>query len=202
MTDYRVNDTFDEEFHTEAAPTVGPTGTLYVNGSASLVSVTITGSHPNWRASCSLAGRTAGDRCRVQVAATINGVGWTLDVGGSFILQRLDIDANNRVRLASGTGAGEISLSSGEVTVGSVSASAVSAIQSGLSTLTLTQVQNELAARNVTAAYMQEIHDDAASAATNALTAATELNNLAIQVAAIDDLLSSAPRFVRILEYQ
>lgn len=55
------------------APTVGPVGTLYVNGSANVAAVTVSGTNPySW--SVTLPSLGAGDCVSMYVTATIDGV--------------------------------------------------------------------------------------------------------------------------------
>ena len=60
------------------APTVGPAGTLYVNGVANAATVTITGSNP-YRWYVNLPALTVGDCVSMYITATIDGVA-TADV--------------------------------------------------------------------------------------------------------------------------
>src|SRR5690349_10010471 len=53
-----------------STPSVGPTGTLYVNGTSNGASVTITGSNP-YKFSVTLPTLTAGDSVSMYVTATI-----------------------------------------------------------------------------------------------------------------------------------
>lgn len=56
-----------------ATPSVGPAGTLYVNGISNAASVTITGSNP-YKWSVTLPSLTAGDICSMYITATISSV--------------------------------------------------------------------------------------------------------------------------------
>lgn len=56
-----------------ATPSVGPTGTLYVNGTANGATVTITGSNP-YKWSVTLPSLSAGDTVGMYITATISGI--------------------------------------------------------------------------------------------------------------------------------
>ena len=62
-----------------AAPSVGPTGTLYVDGTSNAATVTITGSNP-YKWSVTLPALTAGQRVQIYTTATIAGINT-----GSFV---------------------------------------------------------------------------------------------------------------------
>jgi len=56
-----------------ATPSVGPTGTLYIDGTSNAATVTITGSNP-YKFSVTLPTLTAGQRVDMYITATISGI--------------------------------------------------------------------------------------------------------------------------------
>ena len=96
---YAIGDTYYFQFTTidtdaQVDADSLPTGVLYVNEASTAVTVTITDSGIGfYRGSCSLAGRSLGDKFWVEIAATIDSVDWvaTTDV------HRITLDANSRI---------------------------------------------------------------------------------------------------------
>lgn len=72
-----------------SAPSVGPVGTLYVNGAASAASVSVTGSNP-YKWSVLLPVLAAGDCVDMYVTATIDGVATAAIVATDTIDEILD----------------------------------------------------------------------------------------------------------------
>lgn len=56
-----------------AAASVGPAGTLYVNGTSNAATVTISGSNP-YKWTLTLPSLSAGDRCDIYITATVGGI--------------------------------------------------------------------------------------------------------------------------------
>ena len=116
-----------------------PTGTIYVNGTADAASVTVTNiTTGRYKAAVTLPSLSIGDMVDLFIAATVSSV-----AGGGIVWRgtcAISIDSNGRldiikvagtsqtardlgasVLLSPGTGTGQISLSSGAVTAGTVS---------------------------------------------------------------------------------
>ena len=109
-----------------STPTVGPVGTLYVNGIANGATVTITGSNP-YKWSVTLPSLTAGDTVQMYITATIAGVATAAiamqDVGDTSSLSDLATAIATRMATFTYTapdnaGIGAIGTALGNVTYG------------------------------------------------------------------------------------
>ncbi len=108
------------------APSSGPTGTLYVDGSSNSATVTITGSNP-YKFSVTLPTLTAGQRVDMYITATISGIATAgivaSDQADTAYISNVKSDTadiladtgTDGVLLSVGTGSKQIDLSSGKV---------------------------------------------------------------------------------------
>jgi len=109
-----------------ATPSVGPTGTLYIDGSSDAATVTITGSNP-YKFSVTLPTLTAGQRVEMYITATISSIATAgivaSDQADTAYISNVKSDTadiladtgTDGVLISSGTGAKQIDLSSGKV---------------------------------------------------------------------------------------
>ena len=109
-----------------ATPSVGPTGTLYIDGSSDAATVTITGSNP-YKFSVTLPTLTAGQRVDMYITATISSIATAgivaSDQADTAYISNVKSDTadiladtgTDGVLISSGTGAKQIDLSSGKV---------------------------------------------------------------------------------------
>ncbi len=108
------------------APSSGPTGTLYIDGSSNSATVTITGSNP-YKFSVTLPTLTAGQRVDMYITATISSIATAgivaSDQADTAYISNVKSDTadiladtgTDGVLISSGTGAKQIDLSSGKV---------------------------------------------------------------------------------------
>jgi len=108
------------------APSSGPTGTLYIDGTSNAATVTITGSNP-YKFSVTLPTLTAGQRVDMYITATISGIATAgivaSDQADTAYISNVKSDTadiladtgTDGVLLSVGTGSKQIDLSSGKV---------------------------------------------------------------------------------------
>jgi len=108
------------------APSSGPTGTLYIDGTSNAATVTITGSNP-YKFSVTLPTLTAGQRVDMYITATISSIATAgivaSDQADTSLISDVKADTadiladtgTDGVLISSGTGAKQIDLSSGKV---------------------------------------------------------------------------------------
>jgi len=109
-----------------ATPSVGPTGTLYIDGSSDSATVTITGSNP-YKFSVTLPSLTAGQRVDMYITATISSIATAgivaSDQADTAYISNVKSDTadiladtgTDGVLISSGTGAKQLNLASGAV---------------------------------------------------------------------------------------